>query len=179
MRFEHCYRLDLDPKIAPPHRHACWKQWLNVYSYGQPKDRFEYARRRLGELEAGDPSPPRLNLETKETRTARQFYMSTPTPVNVHAPPPSVAPVAEELSAPPEGDPCVSECRKAREACLERCGSESGAQEGQGDTREEPTAAPKNAARPSTAAKPEDAKSAASECACEQDYKMCGARCFE
>jgi hypothetical protein len=76
VRFEHCYRLDLDARIAPAHRHACWKQWLEVYSYGQSRDRLEYSQRRLRDLEAGDPHPPQLNLDQQEAREARQFYMA-------------------------------------------------------------------------------------------------------
>src|SRR5690606_8301928 len=88
VRFEHCYRLDLDPKIAPGHRHACWKQWLEVYSYGQSRDRIEYSQRRLRDLEAGDTNPTRLNLDQQQARETRQFYMATPAPTSVHAPPP-------------------------------------------------------------------------------------------
>src|SRR6187551_2767382 len=96
VRFEHCYRLDLDPRIAPAHRHACWRQWLEVYSYGQSRDRVEHSRRRIGDLEAGDPNPPQLNLAAEEARTDRQFYMATPAPTDVYAPPPAMATPAKE-----------------------------------------------------------------------------------
>src|SRR5664279_5049259 len=46
VRFEHCYRLDLEVDAAPTHREACWKEWLGLYTYGQPRDRIEYARKR-------------------------------------------------------------------------------------------------------------------------------------
>jgi len=198
VRFEHCYRLDLDPRIAPAHRHACWKQWLEVYSYGQSRDRLEYSQRRVRDLEAGDTHPPQLNLDQQEAREARQFYMATPAPAtpaptNVHAPPPAVAPTtATEPLAP--GDTCVADCRTARAACLSRC--------------EEPPVDPATAPPPKADAKPAAAptpapgekpatvpgakpappaapttegaeESAGSECDCEEDYKTCGARCFD
>src|SRR6201999_1115867 len=54
LRFEHCYRLDMDAKIAPPHREHCWRDWTETYAGGQPLDRVEYARRRIFQLESGD-----------------------------------------------------------------------------------------------------------------------------
>src|SRR4051812_7439067 len=54
VRFEHCYRLDLEVDTAPTHRRACWSEWLNLYTYGQPRDRIEYARRRLHSFTNGD-----------------------------------------------------------------------------------------------------------------------------
>jgi hypothetical protein len=29
VRFEHCYRLDLELDVAPSHRQACWTSWLD------------------------------------------------------------------------------------------------------------------------------------------------------
>jgi len=54
VRFEHCYRLDLDEEVTPGHREACWKEWLASYTYGQSADRIDYARRRIR-----GPSRPR------------------------------------------------------------------------------------------------------------------------
>ncbi len=179
VRFEHCYRLDLDPKIAPSHRHACWEQWLKIYSYGQSRDRLEHAQARLRAIEFGDPNPPSLNLTESEEREARQFYMSTPAPVNVHAPPPPVAAPAPEPLAP--GDTCVADCRKQRAECLKRCDKPA---EAEGDAVDrktkptEPTPAPKHTP-PAGETEQEAKESTAGECQCERDYKICGARCFE
>lgn len=186
VRFEHCYRLDLDPKIAPAHRHACWQQWLEVYSFGQSRDRLEYSRRRLLDLAAGDPNPPQLNLNQAEAREARQFYMATPAPTSVHAPPPPVA-------APPEtgplapGDTCVASCRTARAECLTRCEKPAvdPAVAPSTSPGQKAPAAPAPAAntksRPPPGAPPPEGseESAESECDCEADYKICGVRCFE
>lgn len=195
VRFEHCYRLDLDPRIAPAHRHACWKQWLEVYSYGQSRDRVEHSRRRISDLQAGDPNPPKLNLEQDEAREARQFYMATPAPAdvatpaptNVYAPPPSMAPTQPATPAAP-GDTCVVNCQTARTACLARCGASasnppkadpqnSGAAKTASKPTPELTTTPKSPAAASSAATSEE--SAVGECECERDYKSCGVRCFE
>jgi len=188
VRFEHCYRLDLDPKIAPTHRHACWQQWLEVYSYGQSRDRIEHAHARLRDLEAGDPNPPALNLE-HEAREARQFYMSTPGPTNVHASPPPVAPAP---AAPTPLEACVATCQDARQACDTRCAGappsepSSDAVERKTQPAADPKPAepakkpsPKAAATPAAAADQSSEESTESECNCEQDYKTCGMRCFE
>jgi len=191
VRFEHCYRLDLDPKIAPPHRHACWKQWLEVYSYGQSRDRIEYSRRRVHDLEAGDPNPPLLNLDQVEAREARQFYMATPAPTSVHAPPPPMAtPEPSEPLAP--GDACVASCRTARSQCFTRCGQPadtaatppSPATAPPTPSAQPPVPTPQPSAKPAASATPTESsepgkESAEGECECEREYKMCGARCFE
>lgn len=178
VRFEHCYRLDLDPKIAPSHRHACWEQWTAVYSYGQARDRIEYARRRMGELEEGDPDPPRLNLDESETRPEREFYMSMPTPTDAHAPPPPMATTPKEEPPPKQvvpGDDCVIRCRQQRSACLKAC--ELGTQDTQSKPAEGQRAADPAAEEP--AASDEDSESKDTKCACEADYKACAVRCFE
>lgn len=196
VRFEHCYRLDLDPKIAPPHRHACWKQWLEVYSYGQSRDRIEYSRRRVHDLEAGDPNPPQLNLDqAAEAREARQFYMATPAPTSVHAPPPPMA-TPEPSAALAPGDPCVASCQSVRSQCLTRCGQPADnapppppAAPAAPPSAQPPVPTPQPSAKPAAsptaaAAKPTESseagkESAVGECECERDYKICGARCFE
>lgn len=172
VRFEHCYRLDLDPKIAPAHRHACWKQWLEVYSFGQSRDRMEHARKRANDLESGDPNPPSLNLEKYEEREERQFYMSTPGPTNVHAPPPPVAtPAVPEASAP--GDACVGACRTTFAACETRC------KENEPDPIDPKTQPPPKPADAGPTKEGEGKESATSVCTCDADYKSCAARCFE
>lgn len=182
VRFEHCYRLDLDPKIALSHRHACWEQWLEVYSFGQSRDRLEHARRRVEELTAGDPNPPRLNLESHRKREARQFYMSTPGPVNVHAPPPPVA--APAVDAEPPGDTCVQACQRERAACEKRCPpaeTSKAAADDPADPVERKTAPTKpDTSDKSPAADEANAEeSNDSKCSCERDYKTCGLRCFD
>src|SRR4051812_534325 len=93
VRFEHCYRLDLEVDAAPTHREACWKEWLGMYTYGQPRDRIEYARRRLQAFGTGDVNRPTLAISAEDTKKseARQFYLVVPSPTSVHAPPPPVA----------------------------------------------------------------------------------------
>lgn len=122
VRFEHCYRLDLDPRIAPSHRKACWTAWSERYSYGQPRDRLEYARRRIQAIESNEP-PPDLDLETGSQRSS---LVEPGGPIDAHAPPPRVArptegiPVSDAAIDAP-GDGCSVACRQRRTTCLASC----------------------------------------------------------
>ncbi|HEY6560932.1 MAG TPA: hypothetical protein VI072_26835 [Polyangiaceae bacterium] len=128
VRFEHCYRLDLDTSKAPSHRHACWRNWLQVYTYAQPRDRIEYARRRVRSLEVGDPDRPVLNVG-RSRAAPRSWYISGPAPVNAHAPPPATAPAqagAVDAGALPPAEQCTAGCRAVWQECLASCGSGDG-----------------------------------------------------
>jgi len=156
VRFEHCYRLDLDLDIAPSHRETCWKQWLRSYTYGQARDRIEYARRRVRAFASGDPGRPLLNL-SEHRPEARQFYLVVPAPTSIHAPPPPIATqvnptapvvVPSVASSAAPGASCASECDRAWQSCQAACGPDGGASE------------------PACQS-------------CEPDYKSCMKRCYE
>lgn len=135
VRFEHCYRLDLDTTKTPSHRHACWRNWLQVYTYAQPRDRIEYARRRVRSLEVGDPDRPVLNVG--QSRSApRSWYLSGPAPVNPRAPPPAIVaageapgggePAVADAGPAPPGEECRTGCRAAWQNCLAPCSAADG-----------------------------------------------------
>jgi hypothetical protein len=159
VRFEHCYRLDLEQDVASPHRQACWTTWLDRYTYGQSRDKLEYARRRVRAFAGGDGDRPQLRLGASQQtqRDARQFYLVVPAPTSVHAPPPPIAtrmnvaepaPVTTSSSAAKvaPGEGCAEECREAFTSCNQAC---------------DPVA-----------------KSPACK-SCDPDYKKCMQRCFE
>ncbi len=140
VRFEHCYRLDLDNTKAPSHRHACWRSWLQLYTYAQPRDRIEYARRRVRSIEAGDADRPVLALNKERDPNDRQWYVSAPGPINAHAPPPAMAIGWDKPDAAPEraakevpdaGPPvpeqeCTANCRTDWQTCLDGCAAPDG-----------------------------------------------------
>jgi hypothetical protein len=163
VRFEHCYRLDLELDVAPTHRQACWTAWLDRYTYGQPRDKLEYARRRLRAFSTGDADKPELHLgQSQAQQDARQFYLVVPQPTSVHASPPPIATRLNAVTDPPPapssdalaksadkaapGEECASACRSAFGSCNQAC---------------DPVA-----------------KSPACK-SCDPDYKKCMARCFE
>ncbi|HKO52304.1 MAG TPA: hypothetical protein VJV79_31565 [Polyangiaceae bacterium] len=163
VRFEHCYRLDLEVDTAPTHRLACWTEWLGMYTYGQPRDRVEYARRRTHAFANGDVDRPKLDTGDAKKAEARQFYLVVPAPTSVHAPPPPIAtrwyadagaaptaptaPSTEQVAAPQ--DKCSEACRDALASCQRSCGAP-------------------DAGKPEPACK-----------ICDSDYKTCMKRCFQ
>lgn len=48
--FEHCMALDTHEEIKSPHKLQCWQTWLKDYTYGQTRDRIEFALRRIRAL---------------------------------------------------------------------------------------------------------------------------------
>lgn len=111
LRFAHCDRLDLDPNIAPSHRLHCWREWRRVYTYGQTRDRVEYAQRRIAEVVSGDTEPP--------------FVLPS-------EPPPPPAPAKTEPRAPngaaaAPAEPTRSASPNLLASCRERCNAEHAA----------------------------------------------------
>jgi hypothetical protein len=86
VRFEHCYALDMG--AAPPDAmKECWRGWLHGYTYGQSRDRVEYAATRVSELSL-DPTLPSVDTPSG----ARHPHdMVAPLPTSAFAPPPNVA----------------------------------------------------------------------------------------
>lgn len=138
IRFEHCYRLDMDPKIAMSHRELCWRDWTETYAVGQAMDRIEYARRRLVALESGDS---RLITIVAPTRSQGRVFaeiggpspdapMAAPAPTSAHEPPPKTEPAPKVEAPPPEpppqglvrpGDNCAAECTTTFSECDRLC----------------------------------------------------------
>jgi len=133
LRFVHCDRLDLDPNIAPSHRLHCWREWRRMYTYGQTRDRVEYAQRRIAEVVSGDTEPP-FQLPSGADAVARH------TPMRAVAKEPAVVPVLETASAAPSPSTvslpdstqaavaphnalvaCQARCEAASASCLPGC----------------------------------------------------------
>lgn len=158
LRFEHCYRLDMDPKIARTHREYCWRDWTERYAVDQPLDRIEYARRRIAALESGDSRT--LGIHEEPHPSDRVFAevknepapMAAPAPTSAHAPPPKTAP-PETAQPPPApmpsgsarpGEECTADCGRVLSGCDRLC-----------------------------AAKQADCAT------CREDYRRCMRRCYE
>ncbi len=125
VRFEHCYALDQDPSAPGEAQKQCWREWLHGYTYGQPRDRVEYAATRFSELSL-DRSLPKVEAEAPRHVHA----MAVPAPTNAFAPPPNVAehgsPSGESPAAPAKSAAPVVVAAAARapgEECAESCAS--------------------------------------------------------
>lgn len=142
VRFEHCYRLDLDVNIAPTHREVCWREWTERYTYGQTRDRLDYARRRIHKLATGDRSRPAM---IEDGSDSAPVPAEAPVPTSVHAPPPPLArPViaptdagapevdsstpttVEDAGPAPPGADCTPACETAWRTCYTRCNPDAG-----------------------------------------------------
>lgn len=95
VRFEHCYRLDMDPTIAPPHRRACWQDWLARHAYAQSGDRVSHAKQRLNDLDKGDQATVVLHVDAGHDSSPAE---ALPLPTNIYDAPPAVA--VEPVRAP-------------------------------------------------------------------------------
>lgn len=118
VRFEHCYALD-EQAVSPDAKKECWRDWLHGYTYGQSRDRVEYAATRFSELSL-DPTLPSEEREGPK----RPHSQSSPVPTSAFAPPPSTAERTVASAAPGVGSaskPAVAVTREAGRAPGEEC----------------------------------------------------------
>ncbi len=119
LRFAHCDRLDLDSNIAPSHRLHCWREWRRVYTYGQTRDRVQYAQRRIAEVVSGDVDPA-FDLPSG---TPRPLEPAPRSPVGAEVVSTPVAPVIPVPLEPAAGaaPSCVERCQHEERLCLADC----------------------------------------------------------
>jgi hypothetical protein len=88
-RFEHCYALEENPSVAMQQKGACWNEWLQHYTYGQTRDRVEYAAARSRALTAGHELPTDEAMMGAAPGEGRKGAIGTaPAPTSAFAPPP-------------------------------------------------------------------------------------------
>jgi len=179
VRFEHCYRLDLDSSISPPHRKACWKDYLARHTYAQTGDRLSYARQRLNDLENGKQSTLALSLDGGAAAAPRAD--AVPLPSNIHAAPPpraleqpaassqTVLPVQTKKVVSPINADCSEACTSRWNECSPNCDFE-GSSAGSGDA----------GSKPSTAvSEPSKQNNQKVGCVdCKKAFKVCMQRCY-
>src|ERR1700733_12543086 len=56
-RFEHCYALDENPNVSMQQKSDCWSDWMKHYTYGQTRDRVEFAAMRFRAIQRADTLP--------------------------------------------------------------------------------------------------------------------------
>lgn len=183
LRFEHCYRIDLEPEAQTPQQRACWSRWLAQYTVGQPRDRLDYARRRLIALEGENESAPELRLTGERRAEERQFYVVTPAPADLHGPPPPVAtalPAAldagrasGENAKEPPASRCARSCSSEWSSCDAACGAP-------GETAVATNAAPASSSKAASGKAAGGKAGVGRGCeACSSAYSRCMRSCFE
>ena len=135
VRFEHCYRLDADPRASQNLRQQCWTDWAGTNTDGQTRDRVEYAAARQRALASGDtrtagpavllggppperrPPPAQLshsNLNTIGRQSASLVVRSASAPGSTPAP----AASAPDMSS---SQACKQDCGKTFTSCITGC----------------------------------------------------------
>jgi len=84
VRFEHCMALDSEKETKPTIRRACWEEWTKFYTFGQTRDRVEYARLRMKQLSLTSDFDEGEFLASVDVRTPS----AVPEPTSALAPPP-------------------------------------------------------------------------------------------
>lgn len=118
MRFEHCYRIDEDPRVSVDDKRACWTDWREKYQRGQDPNRITYVAERLRVLDVsaakGTPSTPTVAAATAA---------GCPLPNSPYAPPPPVATsgVSVGMNAAPPDVTCSDTCNHDWKSCGPTC----------------------------------------------------------
>jgi hypothetical protein len=154
-RFEHCYALDETPQTSMEEKTDCWTTWIRSYTYGQTRNRVDYAAARAQTLRnvpkmptdealmsAADPSesPPRLGHDEPLTTNAFAPPPKTLNEGDAGSAPANPARDAEVVQKPtpplPIGavippsaprEPCTDRCRSEWQACRAACTTKCGA----------------------------------------------------
>jgi hypothetical protein len=124
VHFEHCYALEEKAASAALKR-QCWREWVDGYTFGQSRDRIEYATKRYAAL-ASD-SRPSLDVSSASSETLAD-HAGGPSPTSAFAPPPNIAsaqppaPAASSAAsaAAPEKSPPRAPGADCGDACTQR-----------------------------------------------------------
>lgn len=88
-RFEHCYALDDTPTAAMEKKADCWNDWTRNHTYGQTRDRVEYARARYDALSTVAQLPTdEAMMGAAPGEGTSVDTAAAPTPTSAFAPPP-------------------------------------------------------------------------------------------
>ena len=101
-RFEHCYALEENPQASMPEKARCWRDWSEHYTFGQTRDRINYATVRYVALsEAGSAPTDEALMMAAPGETPRTSTITAPQPTNAFAPPPKILEDAGIAAASP------------------------------------------------------------------------------
>ena len=151
-RFEHCYALDENPNVLMQQKSDCWSDWLKHYTYGQTRDRVEFATIRFRAISRAGALPTDEAIMGAAPGEGSGASLAAPAPTNAFAPPPQTmvdydgggsdatpfsglpaVPVANPSgiatrssdSPQPPGASCVDRCSDKWQTCHAACGSSS------------------------------------------------------
>lgn len=130
VRFEHCMALDERGDVKATLRKSCWGEWGKYYTFGQTRDRVEYARKRQKQLSGSS------NFDEGSWSPDAVAQRAVPETTTVLAPPPMMiltdagrdgegdaeaAPTSKPEVMEPPAAACAAQCREtwagAKRAC--------------------------------------------------------------
>jgi hypothetical protein len=140
-RFEHCYALDETAQVSMQDKTDCWTTWIRSYTYGQTRNRVDYAATRAQTLRnvpkmptdealmsAADPSEGVPRLSHDEPLTTNAFAPPPKTMNDIDAGAASTQSDTEVVQRPTATTPlpigAVVPSTTPREPCTDRCRSE-------------------------------------------------------
>jgi len=94
VRFEHCMALDSRADMKPTIRRICWDEWREFYTFGQTRDRIEYAALRDRQLSGSS------DFDEGDVRNSQPTSLSGLEPTSALAPPPMLMAAADAGAAP-------------------------------------------------------------------------------
>ena len=141
-RFEHCYALDESATTSLAKKAECWNDWKSNHTFGQTRDRVEYAHSRYVALNQSDVPTDEAMMHAAPGEVGEQNQVTAPLPTNAFVAPPSTAnedagvraqpsatvipmatvttpPVTFDGGAPlrPPGAACSDECSRSWDTC--------------------------------------------------------------
>ena len=152
-RFEHCYALEDTPNAPMRDRTACWRDWSQNYTYGQTRDRVEYAAARSRALSRVHGAPTDEAMMQAAPGEGSEYHgVAAPAPTSAFAPPPktlgevdagartfikipdvlpptpqpAVSSIVSAPLAPPPGADCSDECSRGWQSCSGSCDKAKG-----------------------------------------------------
>jgi hypothetical protein len=87
-RFEHCYALEDTGAVSMTQKSDCWRVWILRYTYGQTRDRVEYAAARYRALTRAPQAPTDEAMMEAAPGEGRSTSIAAPAPTSAFAPPP-------------------------------------------------------------------------------------------
>jgi hypothetical protein len=150
-RFEHCYAIEEASATSMQQRSDCWRDWILRYTYGQTRDRVEYATTRYRALSRAPQAPTDEAMMEAAPGEGRATSIAAPAPTSAFAPPPKTLsemgdggaatgelpgytdagqgpwpPVPELMAAPkPPGSDCSGRCDATWGECKAKCAAQA------------------------------------------------------
>lgn len=105
-RFEHCYALEENPQAPMRDKADCWRDWSERYTYGQTRDRIQYATARYVALSQAPNIPTdEALMMAAPGMTPRVLTITAPAPTSALAPPPKVLDEGDAGTVEPDPRP--------------------------------------------------------------------------